>query len=69
MPALEEFRKIMFDYVEAYFKMLWALRNLENNIPSLKTEEEKIKAYKEYFRVHEQLKKLEPEIKRLLEVL
>jgi hypothetical protein len=65
----EEFKEATFRYVEAYFSMLKAARYLEDKIPNLKTREEKIEAFKAYFKLLEVLREHEPVVKKALEIL
>jgi hypothetical protein len=52
-----------------YFKGLKMARDLENTIPNLKTREEKIEAFKNYFKLLEMLREDEPRVKAALEIL
>jgi len=66
---LEKIRELNFRYVEAYFRMLKAARDLENKIPEMKTKEEKVKAFKAYFNAVTRLRELESEVREMVETL
>jgi len=59
----------IYELFESYFGLLKAVRDLENEIPDLDSKEEKIKAFKEYFKELKKLKELKVNVEDYLKVL
>ena len=68
-PHCDKGFEAIYQLFERYFVLLKAMRDLANKIPELESKEEKIKAYKEYFKKLERLKELKVEVEDHIRVL
>lgn len=69
LSSEDEVKEIMYGMVERYFGLLKVLRDLEGIIAEAESKEEKIKAFKTYFKTSKTLKQLEPEVERYVNIL
>ena len=67
--SMDKLKETVYKMIEHHFALLKALRSLEDMIAETKSKEEKIEAFRIYFKMSKTLKQSESDIERYLEIL